>query len=154
MTRPDIIAEKPGTISWVDENYPVIARLVRPLELEGFTTKPYFTYTQAWEDKEEIAKSRLLLIALDLPTGRMQINQDGFMGLTLLKNLRSEGVQTPAIFLTFRATAFRGTRFTEARLIPTTFMKQLDASLVLMPTFPSQLRDHIHDRLALPSYHP
>ncbi|MDO8576755.1 MAG: hypothetical protein Q7R82_00250 [Candidatus Daviesbacteria bacterium] len=138
-----------GTISWVDENYPAIAPLVEPLELEGFRITPYLTFTQAWEDKEEIAKSRLLLIALDLPTGRMQINQDGFVGLTLLKHLRSEDVQAPAVFLTFKGTAFGGTALTETRLT-STLMRQLDASLVPLPALPSQLRNHVHDRLALP----
>lgn len=132
-------------ISVVNNDFHIVASALRPLERSGFMIRAYSTYQNAWRHREQIGETDLLILETVLPPGHDASDEirniaQHDLGLRLLQDLRTEGFQLPAVFWTAGSVTH----------LPTDMKQTLNATLLRMPTRPSELYEHVCKRLSLP----
>ena len=105
-----IIAPPKSTISWVEDDIDVIGSILRPFQDEKIRVDPYKNYAEAWNSRQKIAKTSILLLDLILPWGNKvteerygEIHEISYGGILLLRNLRNEGIWPPTLVFSVAA---------------------------------------------------
>lgn len=105
----------------------------------GCSLRVYTDRLGALDGWEEIEKSDLIILDLNIPHGGPNGARDKFPGLTVLKELREKGVKTPAILWSARPGARE--LFIEMRSLGV-------EEIIPKPVLPSELRRVAEDVLA------
>lgn len=85
-------------IVWIDDEYAKIGLLVKPLEAAGYTVRRYRTYGEVIEQMDQIRSSQLIIMDLIIPPGQADVDAR-YLGIELLKRLRTEGLEQPVIVM-------------------------------------------------------
>lgn len=130
-------------IAWVEDDIDILEPVVAPLRLDGFSFLEYRSYADALEHIDEIQRCDLLLLDLVLPPGRALASttpKGTYLGVELLRQLRSLNVTAPAVFFSVVA-HYTGLTYDQ--------LDALDVTLLSKPVRPSVLKAHIYERLDL-----
>lgn len=85
-------------ITWVDDEYAKIGLLVQPLEEAGYVVRPYRTYGEVIENLSSVRLTDLIIMDLIIPPGPAEV-EARYLGIELMKRLRSEGLTQPIIVM-------------------------------------------------------
>jgi CheY-like chemotaxis protein len=85
-------------IAWVDDENAKLTLLVKPLQAAGYVLQRYRTYGEALDNVEQMRQAQLLIIDLIIPPGTADI-EGRYLGLALLRQLRSLGLNQPAVVM-------------------------------------------------------
>lgn len=85
-------------IVWIDDEYPKIALVVKPLREARYEIRPYRTYGEVMEDLAMVRSADLLIVDLIIPPGRADVDRR-YLGVELLKTLRALGMNQPVIVM-------------------------------------------------------
>lgn len=129
------------SISWVEDDHDVIDPCLRPLVNEGFRIEPYSTYRSAWQNRDRIRETDLLLLDLILPHGGVEPSvDDEFLGLRFLREIRDDGISLPVVI--FSVVAAYQLDKAELRRLDATHLQKLKVTT-------RDIQNHVHKRLHL-----
>ncbi len=101
-------------ITWIDDEYPKIGLLVKPLEAAGYAVQRYRTYGEVIDRLADIRSTDLIIMDLIIPPGQADIDAR-YLGIELMKRLRAEGLAQPIIIM---SVVMRGNVRAEIEQIP------------------------------------
>jgi CheY-like chemotaxis protein len=124
----------PKSIVWVEDDSPVIAPVVRPLERQGYQIERFLTIKQVLDNLDRLRECDLILLDIFVPTGALEENYGRYTGLKLLQQLRqAHGIKKPVIVLSV---------LTDQKILKE-LRKQNVAAILRKPVLPSQLKETV-----------
>jgi CheY-like chemotaxis protein len=82
-----------ATIAWIEDDHEKIQSLVKLLERDGHTILPYSSCQEVEEHIETIRACDVIILDIILPP----VEEDPYLGLSVLKLLRNEGYSSPVV---------------------------------------------------------
>lgn len=118
-------------IVWIEDDSPIIASVVKPLERDGYAIQRLRTVDEALNNLELLRASDLILLDIFLPPGGHVGDYGRYAGLQLLRELRRQhDVRTPVIVLSVLTNSNVYTELLELDV----------AEIVRKPVLPSKLK--------------
>lgn len=133
------------TIVWIEDDSPIIAPVVLPLERAGHHVERMRTAGEALDNLEALRTCDLILLDIFVPVGGAQGDFGRYVGLHLLRELRqTHAVKTPVVVLSV---------LTNSRVHEE--LTKLDVHAILRkPILPSLLKKTVEDALGLDRHSP
>jgi len=128
------------TIVWIEDDSPIIAPVVVPLEREGHHVERVRTAKEALDKLEALRTCDLILLDIFVPVGGAPGDFGRYVGLHLLRRLReTHAIKTPVVVLSV---------LTNSRVHDD--LEKLDVSAILRkPVLPSQLKVAVEQALGI-----
>lgn len=121
-------------IAWVEDDSPVIAPVVRPLERQGYQVERFLTIKEVLDNLDRLRECDLVLLDIFVPTGSVEGNYGRYTGLKLLQQLRDlHGIKKPVIVLSV---------LTDPKILKE-LRRQNVADILRKPVLPSQLKETV-----------
>ncbi|MBC7260980.1 MAG: response regulator [Chloroflexi bacterium] len=121
-------------IAWVEDDSPVIAPVVRPLERQGYQIQRFLTIREVLDNLDCLRECDLILLDIFVPSGVVDENYGRYTGLKLLQKLRNlYGIKKPVVVLSV---------LTDPKILKE-LKRQNVAATLRKPVLPSQLKETV-----------
>ncbi|MGC8786992.1 MAG: response regulator [Anaerolineae bacterium] len=121
-------------IAWVEDDSPVIAPVVRPLERQGYQIQRFLTIREVLDNLDRLRECDLILLDIFVPSGAVDENYGRYTGLKLLQKLRNlYGIKKPVVVLSV---------LTDPKILKE-LKRQNVAATLRKPMLPSQLKETV-----------